>query len=172
MLRPLQFDSSIYIMAEAVQSLLSVGSAVPDLSLTDQDGQAVKLSDYRGQKLVLFFYPKDNTPSCLKEAQSLKEGYELLKAKGFEVVGVSPDSEKSHKNYVTKRELPFRLISDPDHQLTEAFGAWGEKKMYGKTYMGLLRTTFLIDEEGNVSHVIPKVVTKDHANQILELLES
>lgn len=159
-------------MSEAVQSLLSVGSVVPDISLTDQDGQAVKLSDYRGQKLVLFFYPKDNTPSCLKEAQSLKEGYELLKAKGFEVVGVSPDSEKSHKNYVTKRELPFRLISDPDHQLTEAFGAWGEKKMYGKTYMGLLRTTFLIDEEGKVSHVIPKVITKDHANQILELLES
>lgn len=159
-------------MAEAVNTLLSVGTEVPDIALTDQDGHAVKLSDYRGQKMVLFFYPKDNTPSCLKEAQSLKGGYEDLKAKGYEVIGVSPDSEKSHKNYVTKRELPFRLISDPEHQLTEAFGAWGEKNMYGRTYMGLLRTTFLIDEEGKISHVITKVITKDHANQILELLES
>lgn len=159
-------------MAGAIQTLLSVGTSVPDVALTDQDGQAIKLSDYRGQKLILFFYPKDNTPSCLKEAQSLKAGYEALKAKGYEVIGVSPDSEKTHKNYVTKRELPFRLISDPDHLLTEAFGAWGEKSMYGKTYMGLLRSTFLIDEAGKVSHVIPKVITKDHANQILELLES
>lgn len=159
-------------MVETIHSLLPVGSTIPDITLTDQDSQEIKLSDYRGQKLIVFFYPKDNTPSCLKEAQSLKEGYDTLKAKGYEVVGVSPDSEKSHKNYVTKRELPFRLISDPEHQLTEAFGAWGEKKMYGKTYMGLLRTTFLIDEEGKISHVIPKVITKDHANQILELLES
>lgn len=159
-------------MAEAVNTLLSVGTQVPDIALTDQDGQAIKLSDYRGQKVILFFYPKDNTPSCLKEAQSLKEGYDALKAKGYEVIGVSPDSEKSHKNYVTKRELPFRLISDTEHQLTKAFGAWGEKSMYGKTYMGLMRTTFLIDEEGRVSHVIPKVITKDHANQILEHLES
>lgn len=159
-------------MAEAVNTLLSVGTQVPNIALTDQDGQPIKLSDYRGQKVILFFYPKDNTPSCLKEAQSLKEGYDALKAKGYEVIGVSPDSEKSHKNYVTKRELPFRLISDTEHQLTEAFGAWGEKSMYGKTYMGLMRTTFLIDEEGKVSHVIPKVITKDHANQILELLES
>lgn len=159
-------------MPETIHSLLPVGSSIPDITLTDQDSKEIKLSDYRGQKLIVFFYPKDNTPSCLKEAQSLKEGYDTLKAKGYEVIGVSPDSVRTHKNYVTKRELPFRLISDPEHQLTEAFGAWGEKKMYGKTYMGLLRTTFLIDEEGKISHVIPKVITKDHANQILELLEA
>lgn len=159
-------------MAEITSTLLAPGAQAPDIELTDQDGAAVKLSDYRGQKVILFFYPKNNTGSCLKEALSLKEGYEDLKARGYEVVGVSPDSVKSHKGYVTKRELPFRLISDPDAQLIQAFGAWGEKKMYGKTYMGLLRSTFLIDEEGKVSHTIPKVVTKDHANQILELLES
>lgn len=159
-------------MTETTSTLLATGAQAPDIELLDQDGAAVKLSDYRGQKVILFFYPKNNTGSCLKEAQSLKEGYEALKARGYEVVGVSPDSVKSHKGYKTKRELPFRLISDPDAQLIQAFGAWGEKKMYGKTYMGLLRSTFLIDEEGKVSHTIPKVVTKDHANQILELLES
>ncbi len=159
-------------MAQISQSFLAVGTTVPDIELTDQDGKLVKMSDYRGQKLVLFFYPKDNSGSCLKEANSLKESYDVLKTRGFEVVGVSPDSEKSHKSYITKRELPFRLISDPDHKLIEAFGAWGEKSMYGKKYMGIERSTFLIDEEGKISHVINKVKTKDHGNQILELLGS
>ncbi|MEL6676797.1 MAG: thioredoxin-dependent thiol peroxidase [Bacteroidota bacterium] len=159
-------------MAEVLQSLLGVGASVPHISLTDQDGASVSLADYAGKKLVVFFYPKDNSGSCLKEAVSLKEGYEALQQAGYEVVGVSPDSEKSHKNFITKRELPFRLISDPETKLIQAMGAWGEKKMYGKTYMGLLRSTFLVDEKGVITHVIPKVKTADHANQILDLLEA
>ncbi len=154
-----------------MSTLLTSGSIAPDLILTDQDGVEVKLSDYRGKKLVLFFYPKDNSGSCLKEAVSLRDGYDQLKAKGYEVVGVSPDSEKSHRNFIQKQSLPFRLISDPENQLIQAFGAWGEKSMYGRTYMGLLRSTFLLDEEGTVTHVIDNVETKDHANQILSLLD-
>jgi peroxiredoxin Q/BCP len=150
--------------------MLSPGTPAPTLTLTDQDGKSISLADYQGKKVVLFLYPKDNSSSCLKEALSLKEGYEELQAAGYEVIGLSPDSEKSHQNYISKRELPFTLIADPEHQLIEALGAWGEKSMYGKTYMGLMRSTFLIDEKGIISHVIPKVVTKDHARQILDLL--
>ncbi|MEO1448532.1 MAG: thioredoxin-dependent thiol peroxidase [Bacteroidota bacterium] len=153
-------------------TLLATGSPVPNLSLTNQDGESVNLADMKGQKLIVYFYPKDNSGSCVKEAESLRDGYADLKAQGYEVIGVSPDSEKSHRNFITKRELPFTLISDPEHKLTEAFGAWGEKKMYGKTYMGLLRSTFLVDENGVISHVIPKVKTKAHATQILDLLQN
>ncbi|MDP5169186.1 MAG: peroxiredoxin [Bacteroidia bacterium] len=159
-------------MAESVSTFLPVGSAPQDIPLTDQNGDSVKLSDYRGQKLVLYFYPKDGSGSCLKEALSLRDGYDKLKAKGYEVVGVSPDSEKSHLNFITKQSLPFRLISDPETKLIQQFGAWGEKSMYGRSYMGLLRSTFLLNEEGVVTHVIENVVTAAHATQILDLLES
>lgn len=159
-------------MAEQVQSLLSVGSVPQDITLTDQDGKEVKLSDYRGQKLIVYFYPKDNSGSCLKEAISLRDGYEALKARGYEVIGVSPDSEKSHRNFIEKQSLPFRLISDPENKWIQHFGAWGEKSMYGRSYMGLIRSTFLLNELGVVTHVIDDVVTKDHANQILSLLDS
>lgn len=152
-------------------TLLPIGTQVPDMPLTNQDGESINLTQFKGQKLVVYFYPKDNSSSCVKEAESLRDGYETLKARGYEIIGVSPDSEKSHRNFISKRELPFTLISDPEHQLTEAFGAWGEKKMYGKTYMGLLRSTFLVDENGRISHVIPKVKTKEHAQQILDLLK-
>ena len=154
----------------ATADFIAPGTTVPDISLTDQQGQSISLSDFAGKKVVLFFYPKDSSPSCTKEACSLRDGYETLQEQGFEVLGVSPDSEASHQKFIEKQGLPYRLISDPDHQLAEAFGAWGEKKMYGKTYMGLIRSTFLIDETGTVSHVIGKVNTKDHARQILDLL--
>ena len=120
--------------------------------------------------MILFIYAKGGSGSCLKETLSLKEGYEALKAKGYEVVGLSPDKEKAQKREVDKRELPFDLISDPENKLIEALGAWGLKKMYGKEYMGVIRSTFLIDEAGKVEQVIEKVKTKDHAEQILELL--
>lgn len=152
-------------------TFLAPGTQAPDIELTNQAGEPIKLSDFRGKKVVLFFYPKDNSGSCTKEAVSLRDGYEALQAMGFEVIGVSPDSEKSHQKFIEKQSLPYPLISDPDHKLTKAFGAWGEKSMYGKTYMGLLRTTFLLDEEGKVTHIIPKVKTKEHFDQIQSLLE-
>jgi thioredoxin-dependent peroxiredoxin len=156
----------------ATTDFIATGTKIPDMTLTDQDGKPISLQDFAGQKVVLFFYPKDSSPSCTKEVCSLRDGYEVLREKGFEVLGVSPDSEASHQKFIEKQNLPYRLISDPDHELAEAFGAWGEKNMYGKTYMGLIRSTFLIDEAGTVSHVIDKVKTKDHAQQILDLLAS
>jgi len=149
-------------------TLLEVGTAVPDVSIPDQNGNAVSLKDFAGQKVVLFFYPKDNTPTCTKEACNLRDNYTLLKEKGFQVIGVSVDDEKSHQKFIDKHELPFPLLADTDHKLVEAFGVWGEKKMYGKTYMGTHRTTFVIDEEGKISHVIAKVKSADHTNQILK----
>ncbi|WNJ17347.1 thioredoxin-dependent thiol peroxidase [Pontibacter sp. G13] len=153
-------------------NFLPVGSEVPDVTVADQAGNPVSLKDYRGKKIVLYFYPKDNTPGCTNEACSLRDDYSELQAQGFEVIGVSPDSETKHRNFINKFSLPFTLLSDPELKLIKAFGAWGEKKMYGKTYDGLLRTTFLIDEEGKVSHVINKVKTKEHGQQILSLLAS
>lgn len=150
--------------------LLPVGSAVPDIKLNNQKGESVSLTDFKGQKLIVFIYAKGGSGSCLKESLSMKDGYEALKAKGYEVLGLSPDTEKAQTREVEKRELPFNLLSDPDHKLIEALGAWGLKKMYGKEYMGVIRSTFLIDEEGKVEHVIAKVKTKDHSDQILEII--
>lgn len=150
--------------------LLPIGSFVPDVSLTNQDGKAVSLTDFKGQKLIVFIYAKGGSGTCLKETLNMKEGYESLKARGYEVVGLSPDKEKAQKREVEKRELPFDLISDPENKLIEALGAWGLKKMYGREYMGVIRSTFLIDEAGKVEHVIEKVKSKEHAEQILELL--
>ena len=152
--------------------LLPVGSQVPDLTLTDQDGQAINLrTDLQGQKFILFFYPKDNTSTCTKEACNLRDGYAELQALGYQLFGVSPDSEKSHRNFIAKHDLPYRLISDPETQLTQAFGAWGEKQMYGKTYMGLMRTTFVVDAGGKVTHVIDKVKAAEHTTQILAAIQ-
>ncbi len=146
---------------------LQIGDKAPDYLGKDQDGKDVYLSEYAGKKLALYFYPKDNTPGCTAQACSLRDGYsDLLKA-GYEVVGVSKDSEKSHTNFIEKKELPFRLISDADLALQEAFGVWREKKMAGRTYMGTVRTTFIIDENGVIAKVIDKIKTKDAANQIL-----
>lgn len=152
------------------EGYLAIGAQAPDVTLKNNKGEEVSLSQLKGHKVVVFFYPKANSGSCTKEAVSLKEQYAELQKLGYEVVGVSPDKEKALTNFINKHELPYHLWSDPEHELTEAFGAWGEKKMYGKTYMGLLRTTFLLDEEGKVSHVIAKVKSKEHGEQILSTL--
>ena len=148
---------------------MDIGDKVPELLGIDQDGKEVKLSDYAGRRLVLYFYPKDSTSGCTAEACSLRDSYDELLSLGYDVVGVSVDSEKSHRRFIEKNALPFRLIADTDHRLVEAFGVWGEKSMYGRKYMGTFRTTFIINEEGIVERIItPKEVkTKDHAAQIL-----
>ena len=150
---------------------IQIGDKVPYLLGTDQYGKEVRISDYAGKKVALYFYPKDNTSGCTAEACSLRDGYGALQAKGYEVIGVSKDSAKSHQGFIQKQNLPFRLIADTDTTLQQLFGVWAEKKMCGRVYMGTLRTTFIIDEQGVVTHVIgPKEVkTKDHANQILNL---
>ncbi len=150
---------------------IQVGDKAPEILGKDQDGNELRLSDFKGKKLALYFYPKDNTSGCRAEACSLRDGYKELQAAGYEVVGVSKDSAKSHQGFIAKQELPFKLIADTETTLQQEFGVWAEKKMYGRSYMGTLRTTFIINEEGIVTHIIgPKEVkTKDHANQILNL---
>ena len=142
---------------------------VPQLTGTDENGNEIKLSDFKGKKLVLYFYPKDSTPGCTAEACSLRDNYEAMLARGYEVVGVSVDSERSHRNFIAKQSLPFHLIADTEKTWVEAFGVWGEKKMCGRTYMGTFRTTFIIDEEGRIERIFaPKEIdTKNHAIQIL-----
>lgn len=148
---------------------IQIGDKAPEVLGTDQNGNEIKLSDYKGRKLALYFYPKDNTSGCTAQACSLRDGYESLRAAGYEVIGVSKDSAKSHQGFISKQELPFNLIADTETKLQEQFGVWAEKSMYGRKYMGTLRTTFIINEEGVVERIItPKEVkTKDHANQIL-----
>ena len=150
---------------------IAIGDRVPDLLGTEQEGKEVRMSDYPGKKVALYFYPKDNTSGCTAEACSLRDGYEALQAKGYEIIGVSKDSAKSHQGFIQKQNLPFRLIADTDTTLQQTFGVWAEKKLYGRTYMGTLRTTFIIDEQGVVTHIFgPKEVkTKEHAQQILSL---
>ena len=150
---------------------LAIGDQIPELLGTDQDGKTIKSSDYTGNKLVLYFYPKDNTPGCTAQACSLKDGNtELLKA-GYQILGVSVDNETSHQKFIEKFSLPFPLIADTDKKLVEEFGVWKEKTMMGKKYMGTERTTFVIDEKSTIIHIISgrAVNTKEHANQILEL---
>lgn len=146
---------------------IQTGDKVPDLLGLDQDGKEVKVSDYKGRKIALYFYPKDNTSGCTAEACSLRDGYNELKKAGYEIIGVSKDSAQSHRGFIDKQNLPFRLIADTDTTLQKQFGVWAEKKMYGRTYMGTLRYTFLIDENGVIEKVIEKVDTKNHAQQIL-----
>ena len=149
-------------------ALLKQGDKAPEIKGVDQDGKPISLSDYKGKKVVLYFYPKDNTPGCTDEACSLRDGYSDLKKLGYDVIGVSADSAKSHQGFIQKHNLPFRLIADTDKAVIQAYGAWGEKKMYGKSYEGIIRSTFVISENGIVEKVIDKVKTKDHAKQILE----
>ncbi|MDY3069723.1 MAG: thioredoxin-dependent thiol peroxidase [Parabacteroides sp.] len=148
---------------------LNIGDKAPEILGTDENGKEIKLSDFKGKKLALYFYPKDNTSGCTAEACSLRDGYEELQKAGYEIVGVSKDSAKSHQNFIAKQNLPFRLIADTETTLQQQFGVWAEKKMCGRTYMGTLRTTFIIDENGVIEKIFgPKEVkTKDHANQIL-----
>lgn len=151
-------------------SPLSKGKKVPTFSVTDQEGNSFSLKDYEGKKVILFFYPRDNTPTCTEEACNLRDNYRLLQEQGFEVIGVSNDSAQKHQNFIKKFTLPFRLIADTDNKLTEAFGVWGEKQLFGRHYMGLVRTTFVIDEKGKVAYVISKVEAKNHAAQLLEVV--
>ena len=146
---------------------LKQGDSAPEFSGVDQDGQPVSLKDYTGKKLVLYFYPKDDTPGCTAEACSLRDNYEHLQKAGYYVLGVSTDPVKSHKKFIDKYTLPFRLLSDTEKTVSEAFGVYGLKKFMGKEYMGISRTTFLIDEKGIITEVISKVDTKKHAEQIL-----
>ena len=146
---------------------LQAGDKAPDFTGTDEQGNFISLQQYKGKKLVLFFYPKDDTPGCTAEACNLRDNYEDLKSKGFELLGVSPDNTASHQKFKTKYQLPFPLIADTDQTILKAYGAWGQKSMYGKLYDGVLRTTFVIDENGVISQVIAKVKTSDHARQIL-----
>lgn len=146
---------------------LTVGSVAPDFEQKDQNGDLVKLSDYKGKKVVLYFYPKDSTPGCTAQACNLNDNLDALKAKGYVVLGVSVDSPKSHKKFIEKYGLGFTLISDEDHSVVEAYGVWVEKSMYGRTYMGTARTTFIIDENGIIQNIIGKVDTKNHTNQVI-----
>ena len=152
---------------------MEIGDKIPEILGRDANGKEIKSSDYRGKKFALYFYPKDNTPGCTSQACSLKDGYSDLQNAGLDVIGVSVDDEKSHQKFITKYELPFPLIADTDKKLVEAFGVWGEKKMYGRTYFGTYRTTFIIDEEGKVEHIItPKSIkVKEHAAQLLKLVK-
>ncbi|TKT92072.1 thioredoxin-dependent thiol peroxidase [Dyadobacter frigoris] len=150
---------------------LQIGEAAPEISAKDQNGNDVKLSDFKGKKVILYFYPKDDTPGCTAQACNLRDNYESLLIKGFVVLGVSVDNEKSHQKFIKKYDLPFPLLADTDHAIVEAYGVWVEKSMYGKTYMGTARTTFVIDENGIVSEIIQKVDTKNHTDQILSKTE-
>jgi hypothetical protein len=150
---------------------MNVGDKAPEVLGVNERGEEVRLSQYRGRKVVLYFYPKDNTSGCTAEACSLRDNYTALREKGYEVIGVSVDSEASHRKFIEKHELPFTLIADTDKKLVTEMGVWGEKSMYGRKYMGTFRTTFIIDEEGIVEKVfLPKEVkTKTHGEQVLAL---
>ncbi len=141
----------------------------PDFTATDQDGKVHSLKDYKGQKVVLYFYPKDNTETCTKEACNLRDNYTVLKQKGIVILGVSADNEKSHKKFEKKYSLPFTLLADPDKKIINDYGVWAEKFFMGRYYMGILRTTFLINEKGKIDHIIDKVESKNHSEQIMEM---
>ena len=150
---------------------LKEGDKAPDFAVTDQAGNTVRLKDLRGKKFVLYFYPKDDTPGCTKEACSFRDSFSKFKQRGIEVFGVSLDSEKSHQKFIDKFSLPFRLLADTDRQLSEGFGTYGEKKFMGRTYMGNHRMTFLIDEKGKIKKVFDKVKPEEHAEEVLAAFE-
>jgi len=146
---------------------LNAGDKAPDFTTKDQDGNTVKLSDFKGKKVVLYFYPKDMTPGCTAEACDLRDNYKVLQKQGYEVLGISTDDEKMHRKFIAKEKLPFRLLADTDRSVHEKYGTWIEKSMYGRKYMGTARVTFVIDEIGVIKEVISKVDTKNHSSQIL-----
>lgn len=150
---------------------LKEGDKAPAFKAKDHDGNTVSLADFKGKNLVLYFYPQDDTPTCTKEACNYRDNYQSLLSKGFAVVGVSFDTEKSHKKFIKKYNLPFPLISDPDKNIIEDYGVWGEKMLFGRNYMGTLRTTFVIDKKGVISHIIRKVDSGNASGQVLDLLK-
>ena len=149
---------------------LKIGDKAPIFKGLDQNGKSIQLEDFKGSNLILYFYPKDNTPGCTAESCDLRDNYDMWLKKGYKVVGVSPDSQKSHQNFIAKYNLPFPLIADTEKEIIKAFGAWGLKKMYGKEYEGLLRTTFVIDGEGTIINIFEKVKTKEHTTQIMDAI--
>lgn len=146
---------------------VSIGDKAPQFEGIDQDGNPIRLSDFKGKKVVLYFYPKDNTPGCTAESCNLRDHNDDFQSQGYQIIGISSDSAKSHKKFIEKFDLPFPLIADEDKSIHEQFGTWVEKSMYGRKYMGTARTTFVIDENGVIENIIEKVNTKDHAAQIL-----
>ena len=149
---------------------LKEGDKAPDFTAKDQNGKPVSLADFKGKTMILYFYPKDDTPGCTAEACDFRDNYQSLIGKGFEVIGVSTDDEKSHKKFESKYSLPFPLIADTDHHIVETYGVWGEKNMYGKKYMGTIRTTFIINPDGAIKNIINKVDTQEASKQVLSLL--
>jgi thioredoxin-dependent peroxiredoxin len=147
---------------------LKAGDKAPDFKANDQNGDVISLKDYKGKKLVLYFYPKDDTPSCTNEACNLRDNFAALKKKGYAIVGVSADEEKKHKKFIAKYDLPFSLIADTDKKVIDAYDVWGEKKFMGRIFDGIVRTTFVINEKGIIEKVITNVKTKNHTEQILE----
>lgn len=162
---------ALQIKTYQIMTTLKEGDKAPDFTGTDQNENTISLSDYKGKKLILFFYPKDNTPGCTAEACNFRDNFEDLKAKGYELLGVSPDSARKHQNFIKKHGLPFPLLADTDKEVLNAYEVWGEKKFMGRTYDGVHRTTFIIDEKGNIEKVFRKVKTKAHTEQILEEME-
>jgi peroxiredoxin Q/BCP len=148
-------------------ALLEVGDKAPAFTTTDQDGDEVSLRNFKGKKVVVYFYPKDDTPGCTKEACSFRDGWSKFRRKGVAVLGVSVDDEKSHRNFADKFSLPFRLLADADKEIVKAYGVWGEKSMYGRKYMGTHRVTYLVDEKGKIAAVWPKVKPENHAEEVL-----
>jgi len=151
---------------------LKVGDKAPAINATNQYGEKVSLADYRGKKVILYFYPKDNTPGCTAEACNFRDNYQSLLADGFEVIGVSTNTERSHRNFTKKFDLPFNLLVDTDQKIVNDYGVWGEKMLFGRKYMGTLRVTFVIDEHGTITHIIDKVDNERAAQQVRELLAS
>jgi peroxiredoxin Q/BCP len=152
--------------------MLKEGTAAPNFTAKTANGETVKLKDLRGRRVVLYFYPKDDTPGCTKEACSFRDEFADFKKSGIEVLGVSPDSEASHKKFAAKYKLPFTLLADPDHAIADTYGVWGEKKFMGRTYLGVKRMTFLIDEKGKLKKVFEKVKPEAHAREVLEAFEA
>ncbi|HZS45144.1 MAG TPA: thioredoxin-dependent thiol peroxidase [Blastocatellia bacterium] len=149
---------------------LSVGDKAPTFSLKNSEGKTVKLSDFKGQKVVVYFYPKDDTPGCTKEACGFRDDISQFNKKGIEVVGISPDDTASHQKFATKYDLPFTLLADPSHEVAEKYGVWAEKNMYGKKYWGIKRTTFVVDEDGRIQEIFGKVNTDTHSKDVLNTI--
>jgi peroxiredoxin Q/BCP len=150
---------------------LRTGDKAPDFSGLNQNGELISLSGFKGKKLILYFYPKDNTPGCTAESCNLNDNYQMWLSKGYEVVGVSPDNVNSHKKFADKFKFGFNLLADPETKILQDYGVWGEKSMYGRSYMGVLRTTFIIDENGIIENIFDKVDTKNHSDQIIKALD-
>jgi peroxiredoxin Q/BCP len=152
--------------------MLKEGTAAPNFTANNGDGETVRLKELRGKKVVLYFYPKDDTPGCTKEACSFRDAFADFKKRGIEVLGVSVDSEASHKKFAAKYKLPFTLLADPGHSIADAYGVYGEKKFMGRTYMGVKRITFLIDEKGKIKKIFEKVKPEEHAREVLDAFET